>query len=124
MYTILPRSQGAVLGVEVSGNMDIGQEQALIAVAEDLIEEHGKISILVVIGDKVGLSYEAAMADIKWVLANMQHLARLAIVTDSRLLATLVNVDATFAKMVGIEERHFDKREIESAWRWIETGRS
>ncbi|MDN3718754.1 STAS/SEC14 domain-containing protein [Roseibium salinum] len=107
MYTILPRSQGAVLGVELSGKMDMAQEQALIAVAEELIEEHGKISVLIVVGDDVGLSYEAAMADIKWVLANMQHLKKLAIVTDSNLLATLVAVDATFAKMVGIAEKAF-----------------
>ncbi|MCX2723349.1 STAS/SEC14 domain-containing protein [Roseibium salinum] len=122
MYTILPRSQGAVLGVELSGKMDMAQEQALIAVAEELIEEHGKISVLIVVGDDVGLSYEAAMADIKWVLANMQHLKKLAIVTDSNLLATLVAVDATFAKMVGIAEKHFDKRQIEAAWKWIEEG--
>lgn len=122
MYTILPRSHGAVLGVELSGKMDIAQEQALIAVAEEQIEKHGKISVLVVVGDDVGLSYDAAMADIKWVLANMQHLKKLAIVTDSNLLATLVAVDATFAKMVGIEEKHFDKRQIEAAWKWIEDG--
>jgi len=121
MYTILPRSQGAVLGVEVTGKVDITQEQALIAKAEELIEEHGKINVLVVLGDHVGVSFEAAKADIKWVLANMQHLSKIAIVTDSKLLAALIAVDATFAKMVGIEEKHYDKADIETAWHWIES---
>jgi hypothetical protein len=120
MYTILPRSQGPVLGVEISGKIDISQERELIAKAEDLIEEHHKISVLVVLGDHAGVSFEAAAADIKWVLANMQHLDKIAIVTDSRLLATLVAIDARFARMVGIAEKHFARDEIETAWHWIE----
>lgn len=121
MYTILPRSRDAVLGVEISGKITLDQEKELIAKAEELIEDHGKISVLVMIGEHAGVSFEAAAADIKWVLANLQHLSRIAIVTDSKLLAVLVAVDATFAKMVGIQEQHFDQTEIETAWHWVES---
>ncbi len=121
MYTILPRSQGVVLGVKISGKIDIDQEKNLIAKAEEMIEDQGKISVLVVLGDHVGVSFEAAKADIRWVLANMQHLNKIAIVTDSKLLAALVAIDATFARMVGIQEKHFDRDEIDIAWHWIET---
>ncbi|MHA7773459.1 SpoIIAA family protein [Roseibium sp. M-1] len=121
MYMILPRSRGAVLGVEISGKIDITQEKELIAKAEELIEAHGKINVLAVLGNHAGVSFEAAAADIKWVLANMQHLNRIAIVTDSKLLAALIAVDAKFAKMVGIDEKHFDRNEIETAWHWIES---
>ncbi|MEE4012643.1 STAS/SEC14 domain-containing protein [Roseibium sp. FZY0029] len=121
MYTILPRSQGAVLGVEISGKVDVDQEKSLIAKAEELIEEQGKISVLVVMGDHVGVSFEAAKEDIRWVLANMQHLNKIAIVTDSKLLAALVAIDATFAKMLGIQEKHFDRDEIDIAWHWVES---
>lgn len=121
MYTILPRSRDAVLGVEVTGKIDIEQERELIAKAEDLIATHDRISVLIVLGDHVGVSMEAVVADIKWILTHMKHLAKFAIVTDSKLLAALVAVDATFAKMVGIEEKHFDRNEIEIAWHWIES---
>ncbi len=121
MYTILPRSQGPVLGVEVTGKIDIEQEKELIKEAEERIEEHDKISVLVVLGEHVGISLEAAGTDIKWVLTHMPHLRKVAIVTDSKLLAALVAVDATFAKMVGIEEKHFDKNEIDIAWHWVES---
>ena len=57
MYTILPRSQGAVLGVEISGKIDIDQEKKLIAKAEEMIEDQGKISVLVVLCDHVGVSF-------------------------------------------------------------------
>lgn len=121
MYEILPRSQGPVFGVEITGKVGIDQEKELIAKAEELIEDHGKINVLVVIGEHAGVSFEAAAADIKWVLANMQHMNKVAIVTDSKLLAALVAVDATFAKMVGIQEKHFDKDEIDIAWHWVES---
>ncbi|WP_298816316.1 STAS/SEC14 domain-containing protein [uncultured Roseibium sp.] len=121
MYSILPRSLGPVLGVEISGKIDIAQEKELIAKAEELIEIHDKINILVTLGDHVGTSFEAVAADIKWMLTHLAHLNKIAIVTDSKLLATLVAVDATFAKLVGIEEKHFDRNEIEIAWHWIES---
>ena len=121
MYTILPRSNGPVLGVEVSGKIDIEQEKELIAKAEELIGTHDKISVLVVLGDHVGISFEAAVSDIKWVLTHMPHLRKVGIVTDSKLLAALVAVDATFAKMAGIQEQHFSRDEIETAWHWIES---
>ncbi|PVB60181.1 STAS/SEC14 domain-containing protein [Labrenzia sp. 011] len=119
MYTILPRSRGPVLGVEINGKVDIAQERALEAKAEELIREHGRISLLVVLGDHVGASFEAATADLKWMLANMKHLTKIAIVSDSKLLAALVAVDATFAKLASIEEKHFDRKDIETAWQWI-----
>ncbi|WP_434052527.1 MAG: STAS/SEC14 domain-containing protein [Roseibium sp.] len=121
MYTILPRSNDAVLGVEISGKLDIGQEQELTAKAEQLIAEHDKISILVLLGDQPSVSFEAAMSDIKWILTHMRHLRKVAIVADSKLLAALVAVDSLFAKAVGIEEMHYSTDEIETAWHWIES---
>jgi stage II sporulation SpoAA-like protein len=121
MYTILPRSQGPVLGVEVTGKITIDQERELIAKAEELIAAHEKISVIVVLGEHAGISMEAVVADIKWVLTHMKNLGKFAIVTDSKLLAALVAVDATFAKMVGISEKHFDRGEIDIAWHWIES---
>lgn len=121
MYTILPRSRGSVLGIEIKGKVDIAQERELVAKADELIGAHGKISLLVVLGDHVGTSFEAAMADMKWTLANMKHLAKIAIVSDSKLLAALVAVDAAFAKLASIEEKHFDKADVETAWHWIES---
>lgn len=121
MYKILPRSNGAVLGVEISGKLDITEENELTGRADKLIAEHDKISILVVLGDQVSVSFEAATSDIKWMLTHMGHLRKVAIVADSKVLAALVAVDSLFAKAVGIEEMHYSREEIETAWHWIET---
>ncbi|WP_299471846.1 STAS/SEC14 domain-containing protein [uncultured Roseibium sp.] len=121
MYTILPRSNGPVLGVEITGKIGIEQEKKLIAAAEDLIEKHDKISVLIVLGDHAFMSIEAATADVKWALTHMAHLHKVAIVADSKLIAALVAIDATFAKLAGIHEMHFATDEIETAWHWIES---
>lgn len=119
MYEILPRSEGAVLGVKVSGKLNLEQEKELIAKADELVSTYGKASFLVVLGDHVGVSFEAAAADIKWILTHMSKIARVAVVTDSKLLATLVDLDATFAKMAGISEKHFATDQEDEAWDWI-----
>ncbi|MEP1931099.1 MAG: STAS/SEC14 domain-containing protein [Roseibium sp.] len=120
MYKILPRSNGPVLGIEVSGKLNIDQERELIAKAEELLKTHEKASFLVVLGEHVGVSFEAATADIKWIATHLNKISRLAILTDSTFLAALIAVDGTFSKLVGIEEKHFDKNDIEAAWDWIE----
>ncbi|MEP3049512.1 MAG: STAS/SEC14 domain-containing protein [Roseibium sp.] len=120
MYKILPRSNGPVLGIEVFGKLTIDQERELIAKAEELLELHPKVSFLVVLGEHVGVSFEAATADIKWIATHLNKIKRLAILTDSTLLAALIAVDSTFSKLAGIEEKHFDKNDIEAAWDWIE----
>lgn len=121
MYKILPRSNGPVLGVEISGKLDITQENELTDKAESLIAEHDKISILVVLGDQVSVSFEAAASDIKWMLTHMRHLRKVAIVADAKFLKALVSVDAFFAQAVGIEEMYYSTDEIETAWHWIES---
>lgn len=121
MHTILPRSQGKVLGVKVSGKIGIEEERELIAAAERLLEAHEKGNFLIVLGDHVSGSLEAAAADIKWVLTHMSRIGKIAIVTDSKLLSALIAIDARFASLAGIEERHFSKDDLGTAWEWIES---
>ena len=121
MYEILPRSEGAVLGIKVSGKLTLEQEKELIERTEELLKTHEKISFLVVLGEHVGASFEAAAADMKWLMTHLNKIGRLAIVSDSKLLAALVAVDATFAKLMSIEEKHFDQAQIDDAWAWIKS---
>ncbi|XYK81533.1 MAG: STAS/SEC14 domain-containing protein [Labrenzia sp.] len=120
MYEILPRTSGSVLGIKITNTLSNDEEKELLSKADDIVSAYGKVSFLVVLGEHAGVSYEAATADIKWIMTHMTNIARIAIVTDSMLLAVLVDLDATFAKMAGIEEKHFDSSELDAAWDWIE----
>lgn len=119
MYEILPSSEGAVLGVKVSGTLSLEEEKQLTHKADELVSTYGKASFLVVLGDHVGVSFEAVAADFKWILTNMSKIARIAIVTDSKLLGTLIDIDARFAKIAGINEKHFTTDQEDEAWAWI-----
>ena len=120
MYEILPRSDGAVLGVKVSGTLTTTEEKELIAKADELVSTYGKASFLVVLGEHVGVSLKAVASDITWIITHMDKIARVAVVTDSRFVSALVDIDAAFASLAGIKEKHFATSELDAAWNWIE----
>lgn len=119
MYTVLPESDGNVLGLEIAGKIDIEQERELISKVEAILAEHDKISLLVVVNKGVSASFEAAVADLKWLVTNIKKLEKIAIVADNTLLEHLTNIDAKFAKLVGIGEKYFPTNELDAAWQWI-----
>ncbi|WP_371169308.1 STAS/SEC14 domain-containing protein [Aliiroseovarius sp. 2305UL8-7] len=120
MYQILPQSSGNIMGIEVSGKLDTDQIGELTAKADAIVSEHGKIRFLVVTNSDIHPSFKAAGEDMKWVLTHMNKLDKLAIVMDSKLMAALVSVDAKFASLVGIGEKHFNTDELDAAWAWVE----
>ena len=119
MYKVLDQSEGNILGLEISGKIDITQERELIEKAEDILKDHAKISVLVVVDKGVSATFEAAMTDLKWVIKNVKKLGKLAIVADSVFLGHLVEIDAKFAAMLDIGEKHFATDELDKAWAWI-----
>tara|TARA_R110002012_G_scaffold224450_2_gene396430 strand:+ start:2187 stop:2552 length:366 start_codon:yes stop_codon:yes gene_type:complete len=121
MITKLPQSEGATIGIRVSGKVDQAQEQEWINTFDSLIAQHNKINLLVVIDDTFSVGFEAALTDLKWTFGHMKHMNRLAIVSSGRVIKGLVEIDSFFAKMVNIEEKYFDVNELETAWNWIKS---
>lgn len=121
MITKLPQSEGATIGIRVSGKVDQAQEQEWINTFDSLIAQHNKINVLVVIDNTFSVGLEAAFTDLKWTLGHMNHMNKLAIVSSGRVIKELVDIDSFFAKMVNIEEKYFDVNELETAWNWIKS---
>ncbi|MGB3796059.1 MAG: STAS/SEC14 domain-containing protein [Alteraurantiacibacter sp.] len=119
MYTILPQSAEASVGIRISGKLTTEQERELIQKADAIVAEHGAINLLVELLDFEGATAEAVAKDLKWIAQNLNNLARLAVVADSKVLGWLIDADAVFAKLVGIEEKHFSRDEIAEAWAWL-----
>jgi hypothetical protein len=55
MIKKLPESEGAVIGVEVSGKIDSKEENKWIEIFDKLIAEHGSINILVLLDGKFSI---------------------------------------------------------------------
>lgn len=119
MFAISPQSEGACLGITVSGKLQTDEERQLIERADAVIAEHGKIDILVELSDFKGATAQAVVTDLKWLAHNIRNLSRLAVVADSKVLGWLVDLDAKFAKLMDIEEKHFTRQQRDQAWTWL-----
>lgn len=119
MYRVLPASKGNILGLEISGKIDIEQEKDLIAKAEAILADHDKICLLVKVNENISATFDAVVADLKWMITNLKKLQKIAIIADSKFLGHLVEIDAKFAALAGIGEKHFTTEETAAAWAWI-----
>lgn len=119
MIRQLPQSEGATIGVEVSGRITAAEEKQWIDTFNALIETHHTINILVLLDGKLNVGTDVAYQDLKWTFTHLANMNKLAIVSDSRVLSWLVAADSPFGKLAGISEKHFDTRELEDAWHWV-----
>lgn len=119
MIRKLPESEGAIIGVEVSGKIDSSEENKWIEAFDRLIEEHGSINILVLLDGKINMDLDAAYDDLKWIFKHLKNINKLAIVSQSTVLSWLVAADSPFGKLVGISEKHFETSKLEDAWSWV-----
>lgn len=119
MIKKLPESEGPFLGFEVTGKVSLEEEKEWIEKVQSVVDEHGKISVLVILDEKAGWGVEAGIEDLKWFMTHMKQLNKIAVVSESNIWKWLVNLDSPFAKMVGIGEKHFEPSKIKEAWSWI-----
>lgn len=119
MINVLPESEGATIGLEVSGKIDINEEEIWISAVNKLIEEHNEINILILLGGKIHYEIDAGYEDLKWMFKHLKNMNKLAIVSDSKVLGWLVKADSLFAKPMGISEEHFETSKLPEAWAWI-----
>ena len=119
MIRKLPESEGATIGVEVSGRIDSAEENKWIEIFNQLIEEHEKINILVQLNGKMGIDFDAVYDDLKWTFKHLKNMNKLAIVSDSTVLGWLVAADSPFGKLAGISEKHFETSHLRDAWLWV-----
>jgi hypothetical protein len=119
MIRELPESSGRILGVEISDRVSLEAEKAWIRRIEEVMEEYGSFSVLVVLVGPVRWTPDAFMLDLKWLLTHQIEIDRIAVVTDSKLMKVFMASDIPFAKLVGIGEKRFDPTQLAEAWAWV-----
>ncbi|GLO62263.1 hypothetical protein MACH09_27710 [Vibrio sp. MACH09] len=119
MIKQLIESEGATIGLEISGKIDSQQENQWIEKLDNLIQEQGAINVLIVLNGKFSMDANVVYKDLKWTFSNLKNINKLAIVSDSKLIGLLVAADSPFGKLVGIDEKHFEISKLNDAWRWI-----
>ncbi|UCE88394.1 MAG: STAS/SEC14 domain-containing protein [Pseudomonadota bacterium] len=119
MIRELPESEGNVLGFEITSKVSLDEEKEWIGKFDKAIEDNGKVSALVVLGEDASWGVKAGLEDLKWVMKHMKQLDKIAVVSDSNVWKWLVALDSPFAKLVGISEKHFEPSELDDAWTWV-----
>ncbi|MGA1621965.1 MAG: STAS/SEC14 domain-containing protein [Synechocystis sp.] len=119
MITKLPESHDSVLGVKITGKVSEAEELEWIAHFDNLVEQYGKVSGLVILGEQAHWGVKAGYEDLKWLITHWDKLNRIAIVSDSMVWKWLVAIDSPFAKLFGIKEKHFEGSDIDAAWAWV-----
>ena len=118
MIKQLEQSNGNNLAFEVTGKVSIEDEKAWVETLNALKDNYDKFNVMVVLGNNASWGMEAGIADIKWIMKHMDKFNKIAIVADSTVWKWLIKVDSFFAKFVGIDEKFFEVKDIEEAWKW------
>ena len=105
MIEKLPESEGSALGVKITGKVSLEMEKEWISKIEKVIEEHGKVSVLVFIDEHASWGLKAGIEDFKWLSTHMKKIKKIAFVADSHFWKWYVALDSPFSKVVGIEEK-------------------
>lgn len=119
MIKELPQSEASVIGIEINSKVSVEDQKIWAEKFDKAIEDHGKVSMLVVLGEEAGFGVKAGIEDLKWVMKNMKKLDKIAVVSDSNVWKWLVALDSPFAQLIGISEKHFELSELNDAWDWV-----
>ena len=109
--------QGKILEVKVGGNLDKSDYQELAPKIEELIDQHGKIRVLLKTHDFHGWTAGALWEDIKFDAKHFRDIERLAIVGEKKWEKGM----ATFCKpFTTAKIRFFEHQQADDARSWIE----
>ncbi|MFN4260195.1 MAG: STAS/SEC14 domain-containing protein [Gemmataceae bacterium] len=110
---------GKVLAVKLTGKLTKEDYEQFVPVAERLIQQHGKVRMLVEMSDFHGWTAGALWEDIKFDLKHFKDIERLALIGESKWEQGM----ATFCKpFTTASIKYFDAAKADEAKTWIQEG--
>ncbi|MGD9047869.1 MAG: STAS/SEC14 domain-containing protein [Anaerolineae bacterium] len=117
MFEILPESTENTIGFRFSGKIAAEDYELLLPRLDEAIAAHGKINLLVVMGDFEGWNgLDAAKADFRLGTQQYRQVERAAFVGQGKWQKRLVKIMDPFTRHT--EERFFEHDQLEAAWLW------
>lgn len=117
MIEEIPISEANIFGFRVSGRLTLADYQEFLPMLDSLIQEQGKISLLIELRDFKGWDMEAAKEDYRYGMAHQENLERIAIVGDKAWQRWMTTLSAPF---VSSEIQYFGQDEKNEAWEWLQ----
>ena len=121
MIEVLPESSGANIGFKISGKVGAEDYDVLLPKLDESISAHGKINLLVVMGDFEGFKgLDAAKDDFKFGTHQYRQVEKAAFVGEKKWQEWMVKIMNPFTRRT--KERYFELDQLDDAWQWIEEG--
>lgn len=117
MYRKLPRSEGRVVGYEITDKLDKEQAKQLAEELALTIAETGKVRVLFDLRAFPYGGVGAIWEDLKFDAKHLKDMERVAVVGDRALEKAAV---AVFDAITPVECRYFGREDADSAWSWLE----
>ncbi len=116
MLEILNGIGGNVVGVRIAGKVTGDDMKAIAGRAERAIDEAGSVRLLVQIAEFGGVEAKALWEKLKFTLAHLKDIERMAAVGDKAWEKWWGTVAGS---VVPVKVRYFDEGEIDAAWAWL-----
>ena len=118
MFEILPESTENCIGFKVSGKVTAGDYDVLLPRLDEAINAHGKINLLVVMGDFEGWKgKDAAKDDFEFGTHQYHQVEKAAFVGTKKWMGWMVKIMDPFTRRT--DERVFDLDQLDEAWQWV-----
>jgi 6-phosphofructokinase len=118
MFEILPESTETCIGFRVSGELTAEDYDSLLPKLDEAIAAHGKINLLMVMGDFEGWSdLDAAKADFKLGTHQYRQVEKAAYIGSKKWQKWIVKILDPFTRRT--DECFFDLEQLDEAWSWV-----
>ncbi|MGO9312590.1 MAG: STAS/SEC14 domain-containing protein [Syntrophobacteraceae bacterium] len=117
MYQQLSGSSGKLLGFKISDGVTGEEVRQIGAIMAEEIAASGKIRLLVEIEGFRHMEPEALLEKLKFAREHAKDIERIAVLSDRVWIKSWVKVGGLLTHN---EVEHFDRSEIEAAWKWLE----
>ena len=118
MITILPESTDTSIGFKISGKVTAEDYDVMVPKLDEAISEHGKVNLLMVMGDFEGISgLDTVKADFNFGTHQYRKVDKAAFVVDKKWQEWVVKIMYPLTRRT--DERYFSPEELDDAWEWI-----
>jgi hypothetical protein len=116
MFQKLSESSEKVLGFKVRGKLTDEDYKAFVPQIEKIIQDLGRISLLLELDDFHGWDLGAAWDDFKFGMKHLKDFKRVAIVGDKKWEEWMAKLAKPFMRA---EVKYFGGSQLHDAWIWL-----
>ena len=116
MIKQIPVQENNIVAFRATGKLSHADYQAFLSELEQLIEENGRLSVLLELRDFHGWDLAAAWDDFRFINEHENDFDRIAVVGSNQLERWMTAMEAPF---LSAEVRFFDEDQLGEAWDWL-----